>query len=368
MDTRDAAQDWLAHRARFRAELCAVAAATAAILRATPADRDRAQVDRLLTRLVRLRRDLVALLKERVAVTGAPGFRKLSPAARRDVEDDGPFGADPRRMLDIWNRVQAATRMAADFDSAPLLADPPPVDGLHQAWLAMDGTMNALHEYVNPRGSQDATRVAEGSFPDIPLPASDFMATCQAALRVCLAQGRHGPLSFLDVGCGGGIKVLMAAHIFARADGLEYDDGYAATAEKLLGSVGGGRSDIIRGDGITWDGYDRYEVIYLFKPVREDSGLRRMERRIIEGAAAGSVVIAPYPGFAERVRDLGCGHLAGPLWLTDTSAEEAAALAHRATAMAPVVVAHPVELGARAGLLHPITDALAARGFLIPTG
>src|SRR4051812_34867677 len=40
--------------------------------------------------------------------------------------------------------------------------------------------------------------------------------------------------SFLDVGCGIGLKVLLASKFFARADGVEFEAGYAETAAKVL--------------------------------------------------------------------------------------------------------------------------------------
>lgn len=367
MDARSAARDWIALRGRFVAEAQAVSTTLATILHAPPEERDRVQVERCFTRLGRLRGDLAALLKDQQAIVKSEGFRALRLTERRAVEDTGPFGGDPRRILTIWNQVVRAARQAVGFGSAPLHPDDARADTDPdvQRWKALDAAMVALHEYINPRDTQDSAAEAEGYFTDIPLPTSVFLEDCHAAYRVCLAQERRAPLKFLDVGCGGGMKVLMASHFFTLAEGLEADPNFIRAAKGLLGSVGWGRARAIRGDALAFDDYRNYDVIYFYQPMREAAGLLELEARIVQAAMAGTVLIAPYPGFEARGPGLGCAQVARHIWLSDTDEAEAGAIAERARSMSTVITPEPVDALRLAGVLAPLAKALDAAGFQV---
>jgi predicted O-methyltransferase YrrM len=132
------------------------------------------------------------------------------------------------------------------------------------------------------------------------------------------------------VGCGGGIKVLLAAEYFPRADGLEYDAGYAATARQVLDRAGRLPSRVIHADALSFDGYGEYDVIYFYQPMKSPDGLRALEQRIATQARPGTILIAPYGLFSDRAEALACGRVDGAVYLAATPAAKAEALRKRA--------------------------------------
>ncbi|MEM7437996.1 MAG: hypothetical protein AAF393_00245 [Pseudomonadota bacterium] len=356
----------MAYRDRFCAEASAVAGTLADIVQADLKDRDSAQVERCFTRLARLRSDLASLLREQAVIAASRGYRGLRYAERRAMETQAPFDGDPRRVLEHWNRVLQTARVAVTFDRQPLYT--PATEGWDvgvQRWAALNQAMILMHEFVNSREAQAEQAKEDGYFTDIPLPMSLFMSECHAAYRVCLAQKRRAPMRFVDVGCGGGIKVLMAAQIFAEAHGLEVDPNFYQAAERLLGQVGRGRALAIEGDALTFEGYQDYDVIYFYQPIRDPDLLIEMERRIVEQAFAGTVIVAPYIGFQERGSSYGCGQITRNVWVTGTPQAEADALIKKAEQTSPVICPLPLSDLSQVGILRPLAEALDTRGFVI---
>lgn len=364
MDVRSALKDWIAHRDRFCAEATAVAGTLAAILHSPLEDREEQQAERCFSRLARLRGDLAALVKEQKVIASSPGYRELRFSERRALDQPGPFLAPAGRQLEYWNRVIKASRIALGFETEPLFNE----DGLdsdpdRQQWAALDKALMHLNEFLNPRDAQDDQAKDDGYFTDIPLPTSVFMDDCHAAYRVCLAQGHRAQIRFLDVGCGSGMKSILASQFFAKADGLEVDPGFFRSAHALMSQVGRGRSAAIQGDALRFEGYKDYEVIYFYQPIRDSELLQELERQIVDHAFAGTVLIAPYADFQNRGEALGCGQITRHVWVTQTSQEEAEDLARRAAQMGTVINPLPLENLANTGVLLPVAQALDACGF-----
>lgn len=364
MDTLNSVTDYLVLRRRFRAETSAVAETLARILRDNPEDRDRDQIERCFVRLARLRTDLANLNKERGAIKGSEGWKRLRLMDRRAVESDEDFDADPRRLLTVWNRVLRGARIAVGFDDHTLYPEErSDADADLQRWAAMDRAMIAIHEYINPRDAQDDAARDAGYFSDIPLPTSTFVEDCHAAMRVCLAQDRRQPMRFLDIGCGGGVKVLLASQFFAEAHGLEIDPGYLKIAQGVLSRVGRGRCEAFLANALQFGGYGDYDVLYFYQPIKSESLLMDLERYIADEAFAGTVLIAPYDGFTARGPSLGCAQVARHVWLAGTSEAEAAEIGARAQQMGTVITPVPMDAHQQAGVLFPIVEALNERGF-----
>lgn len=262
---------------------------------------------------------------------------RVTETANRIRHNTGgpPPEARLRSLADVDARVRNLVRVIASYRrimaARPRALYPP--DGLRdlrsEQALASDRVYIALNKVVNPE-SQDGAAETFGCWPDIPLPPSRFLGHAHAAYRVALAQHRSGPLRFLDVGCGGGIKVLLAAEFFCRADGLEYDAGYVATARQVLDRAGRLPSRVIHGDALTFDGYGDYDVLYFYQPMKTPEGLQALESRIATQARPGTILIAPYGMFADRAKSLGCGQVDGAVYLAGTPAREADALRRRA--------------------------------------
>jgi SAM-dependent methyltransferase len=248
-------------------------------------------------------------------------------------------GAQPdarqRSLADVDARVRTLARVIASYRRI-MAARPRPLyppddtrDLRSEQALASDRAYIALNKVVNP-GSQEAAAETLGCWPDIPLSPSRFLGHVHAAYRVALAQRREGPLRFLDVGCGGGTKVLLAAEFFPCADGLEYDAGYADAARQMLDRAGRPSSQVIHGDAMAYGGYGDYDVLYFYQPMKSLEGLQALESRIATRARPGTILIAPYGMFSDRAESLGCGRVDGAVYLAGTPAREAEAVRRRA--------------------------------------
>lgn len=230
-----------------------------------------------------------------------------------------------RRAIAGFGRILSARRQ-------PLYAKPLPRPDLRSEQLAVsDRVFKALHWVVNP-ADQETSAQELGCFPDIPLLPSVFLSHAHAAARVGLAQGRTD-MRFLDVGCGGGVKVMLAAEIFHQADGLEYDPGYVAAAQAALRTINLRQSRVFEADALDFAGYGDYDVIYFYQPMNVAEQLQLLERRIVEGVPSGTILIAPYQIFSGRAAALGCGHIAGSVYVSGTGQAQADALRAKAEAI-----------------------------------
>lgn len=210
-----------------------------------------------------------------------------------------------RQVLNQWPQLLNEIKLRAEQAPQPLFPDW--TEAQKTRAVASDAMFNLLHSAVNRQGQDEAMQQL-GAHADIPLPMEGFLTQMQAARRICLAKGVNLPLRFLDVGCGAGFKVLAARQILEWGDGLELDPGYLALARGLLDRPACGAGDVIEADALKFERYDRYDVIYMYQPIRDTDLMADLERRIVDTALPGTVLVAPYQGFAGSYRFLGCGH------------------------------------------------------------
>ncbi|RVT84131.1 class I SAM-dependent methyltransferase [Rhodobacteraceae bacterium CCMM004] len=347
------------------AELSAPAATIAAAL-GTAAPHDTARIaaaGREVTRIGHKVHDFSARLTRARAAAAATAAedrtdgRAVLPPAWYQL---GTRADGLRLALNRWPRIRAAVDEALPGRPRPLF--PPRRRGV-DPWAGRDAVGDALfgtlHQVLGAP-AQDADAEAHGCFADIGLPHSLFMLNAHAAYRVWLALRRKGGADFLDVGCGGGLKVLSAAGFFARCTGLEYDPGYAAAAGDLLRRAGTGNCRILNGDALTYDNYDRYDVVYLYRPMRHEAALHALERRIVSQVRPGTILIAPYKGFAQRQGGEGCQPLGGALYVAGYTGAEARRLRRQAEFTGGAVV-HSTR--GVADVFTPVEAALHANGF-----
>ncbi|GIX12137.1 MAG: hypothetical protein KatS3mg118_0096 [Paracoccaceae bacterium] len=341
-------------------ELAAAAGQAAAILGAPVARRDGAALAGAAMRIEALKLPLGAALRRAEAAGAA---RNAWAASRRAGAADAPE-AVARLTLRRWGETMAALRAVCAGARTPLAVETDPADPRHAQGRVIDEAYNALHFALRAEVQADPA-VAAGAFPDVPLGASLFAGHAHAAWRIMAALGRSGSARLLDVGAGAGSKVAIAARIFAEADGLEIDPGYAAAARRLLGGRLLGNARCIEADALRFDGYDRYDVIYLYLPIRDRQRMEALEERIVAAARPATVLIAPYAGFHARAAELGVQTLAGALAVTGIPAAEAAALARDAERTGPLLPG-PERLGEDrgGGVLAPLRRALRLNGFL----
>jgi SAM-dependent methyltransferase len=86
---------------------------------------------------------------------------------------------------------------------------------------------------------------------------------------------------FLDVGCGLGSKVWLAQSLGFDAYGLEINPKYVEVAKECVGT-----EHIICHDGLTYQDYDRFDVIYFYNPMPTDE----LESVILKTAKDGAIV------------------------------------------------------------------------------
>ena len=237
-----------------------------------------------------------------------------------------------RTWVSEWPQIERLVRSQISPKRQKLFRRPDVILQAQEA--ASDAVFNELHGILNTSPQDEASR-DHGCFADISLPNSVFIAHLHAARRVALAQGLRHPLRFLDVGCGGGLKVLSARQYFEQAAGLEFDKGYVAQAEALFAASSTGGCHVIHADGLLYEGYDTYDVIYFYRPMRDMDLLRQLEHQITKHALRGTLIIAPYKMFDYRFQEMGCAHLAGRLYIVGYSKRDAARLRRKAELIGP---------------------------------
>lgn len=103
-------------------------------------------------------------------------------------------------------------------------------------------------------------------------------------------EGSHRPVRFLEVGCGMGRNVLLLREsgLPFVAEGIELVERYVALGRKYFGL---GR-ELICQDALTFE-YAPYDVVYLYRPFRDEALEQRLERRIMNQIRPGAYVVAP---------------------------------------------------------------------------
>lgn len=353
--------------ARLEGAIARECAEIASVL-ARPLPTDSARIIAGQRRITGLVREVMAMLPRFDRVEG-----ELASEARARAAAQGGAALLPQRWyalrarthrlrgdMNRWHEVGALLAQQAPPSASPLyvMRDDLPEALITQAEVG-DALLNSLHRLINPEVQAQAAH-AHGCHADIGLAQSTFLEHAHAAYRLFLAQRRRAPARFLDVGCGAGLKVATAIEFFPRADGLEYDPGYARTAQSLFAAMGLAQCRVIEGDAMTFEGYDDYDVVYFYRPMRDMDAMKALEARIAAGVRPGTILIAAYGGFAARHADLGCAHVAGNLFVAHASTKEAAQLRCDAEYIGPFVRRRETAL---TSVWEPILAASHANGY-----
>lgn len=217
-------------------------------------------------------------------------------------------------------------------------------------------------EFLHAHFCGQAAKLVPDDWPeafhrDIALPFTRFQDYALLARRMVRALGVMGPLGFLDVGCGVGLKLLQGASFFERVAGLEYEPHRSAAAADWLGT----RAEVITGDALAFDGYGRFDVLYAYKPVQDEEMMRETERRMIAQSRPGTVFIMPYQDFHKVHQDLGCIHIRDAVYVSGISRRDVS----KALQILPYVgLALPAEMTRPEGFARPLRAALRHWGHL----
>ena len=258
----------------------------------------------------------------------------LEAGSRRLVPPDWlAFSAEVghlRNGFNNWNAIRDLIAEQCPPRRRPLVTPAARIGrSLTAAMKAGDLLFDRLHGVLNPY-DQSPQAADYGCFRDIGLAQSEFMEQALAAWRILQAQGRRKGIQCIDVGCGGGLKVLSALEFFDRSAGLEFDPAYVRAARELFERAGAENADVIEGDALAFDSYDQFDVVYFHRPMQEAEMLWKLEERITSTVPPGTVLIAPYDFFVPRAEGLGCAQVCDRVYLAQASPREATALRREA--------------------------------------
>ncbi|TDL85489.1 hypothetical protein [Meridianimarinicoccus aquatilis] len=330
-----------------------------------------ARINASQRRLTALSRD-VAGLRPRLGMIEA----RLMRDAAQQAEAEGGRPVLPQRWYDLRvraNRLQSDMNLWHEVGALISRQIPPKATPLYYAYdgrpeplvtqaHVSDALFTSLHKLLNPLQQSEESQQL-GCFEDIGLANSVFLEHAHVAYRVFLAQRHRHPARFLDVGCGVGLKVVSALEFFPSADGLEYDAGYARTSKALFKAMGLAQCGSIHGDAVSFDKYADYDVIYFYRPMRNEEGLKKMENQIVEHARPGTILIAPYLSFAARHQSLNCGQIGGSVFIAGLSQKETDELARAAEFIGPHVKRRETRVPS---IWEPVLAASHANGHGIP--
>ena len=339
-----------------QAELLGLATELAAEM-AVPADRrDGAAIRRGWERIELQRRRASALLR-RERRRSRDSDAGEARAGHKDVRDRKKALTQLRQRIDMWDQMRDLVARHVAPRRVPIRTA--------RTLATEDGLAILLHNAVyllaNPHTQTPEAR-AHGCFADIPMPLPQFDMLMIAAYRLLLAQGRTEGARFLDVGSGGGTKVLLASHYFAACDGLEYDTAYAAAGARAMQLVAPETCRVMQGDGLTFEHYGDYDVIYFYRPLNEDALLARLEERIFTQARPGTIILAPYNTSLRPRPDLDGAKVADPVFIAGVSQREADDLRRKAEYTGLEIVRRPRDFPFDTGFWSPILEAAQFNG------
>lgn len=141
----------------------------------------------------------------------------------------------------------------------------------------------AFHNFEAVQMEHEETKenIKDGRFSFVPFPCGFFV---DLLLDIFFLLGQDRSKKFLDVGCGLGSKVMLASVLF-DAYGIEYDERQVSIANNLnIKRVG-------KADGMTFDKYDEFDVIYYFRPIHDKEQYKLFETNIHQKMKPGALVV-----------------------------------------------------------------------------
>lgn len=146
---------------------------------------------------------------------------------------------------------------------------------------------------------QKSKRSKDGEFHYIPLDAIDFCQDFTMAAELSFYGGQAHP-KFIDVGCGIGSKLILAASCGAHYGvsghsiyGIEKDPRYLVVAKKLLAEAHVSGATLIKNDffNLTFEDFD---IVYFYGPLMDHEKEVKLEKLIVETIKPGAYIIGHY--------------------------------------------------------------------------
>lgn len=272
-----------------------------------------------------------------------------------------------RTKIGLWTRVKpivTAQRLAErrDLIESDVAQDwePSVQDQVVSLFL------QSMHKLANPHSETQGDDARDrGCHRDIPYPMYRFSQTIGAAHRICLALRRKRPFRFLDVGSGGGTKVLAATTCFDLCDGLEYDETSVATGRRFLEVLEPERCRLIHGDALRFSDYGSYDVIYFYRPMMDPRKQDEIEKRILSQVGRGTLLLKVGGCGTDELPARGAHQLAYQVYVTGMSEHDASELAGNAERMGPMVPWSGTTRFSGKGYWKPLLKVSARNGYYI---
>lgn len=121
----------------------------------------------------------------------------------------------------------------------------------------------------------------EKHFQFVPFPCGAFVDLILEGFNF---SGQDRTKKFLDVGCGTGTKVMLASVLF-DVYGIEYEPLYVEMAHDL-----GIRNRIGVADAMTFHAYEKFDLIYYYRPIKDTELYAKFESMIHEKMRPGALV------------------------------------------------------------------------------
>ena len=166
-------------------------------------------------------------------------------AARKEISRANTRLRHANRVEAVVDQQIAPKRHALVAPDNPKSRGPDVMDRVVMLFL------DAVHQLANPMAhTQSRSASDQGFHRDIPWPMHPFTKLIGAARRICLAQRKSGVLRFLDVGSGGGTKVLAASACFDVCDGLEFERDAVDAGSALFAALDQTQCQLFHGDAL----------------------------------------------------------------------------------------------------------------------
>jgi SAM-dependent methyltransferase len=150
------------------------------------------------------------------------------------------------------------------------------------------GIINRFIGYFTLESQKESQNDESREYPFVPMDTRQVFRQIQLARQHLLSR-EEGPqnYSFLDIGCGIGNIMLVAEQMELDVFGFEKDPFPCAIAKKLFGE-----EKVLQEDIWEYSDYERFDIIYYFRPFHDGTVQRKFEHYIEDQLKPGGILIA----------------------------------------------------------------------------
>lgn len=150
------------------------------------------------------------------------------------------------------------------------------------------GIINRFIGFYTRDSVQHTQNDTANEYPFVPMDTRQLFD--QLYLVLCYLQKNKPekePYTFIDIGCGIGNVMLFAEQMDFDVYGFEKDEYPCNIAKKMLGT-----DRVSQDDLWNYDQYERFNVIYYFRPLANGEAQRKFEKMIEDRLQPGGILIA----------------------------------------------------------------------------